>query len=226
MGLSAFRPAAVAGPDVEPYAGDRVDGIAEDVLAVFVEALVGLGGFEYFFGEIFFVIAFGYEAVRHEVGVFGDGTHIVPGVAVACAPAVEVFAVEEVVFDSLNQRRGLFGQGVAVGGVEKAVVGGVDGVGVFDLGVPLCFDKAVYVLPRREGTAVAVQRHVAVGNVVAKDEKAHGNVIACGGNGVASVFHAENLEAVDDAVGNGFAAVGTVASFNDEGLLIEVGFLP
>ena len=70
MGLSAFRPAAVAGPDVKPYAGDRVDGIAEDVLAVFVEALVGLGGFEYFFGEVLFVVAFGYEAVRHEVGVF------------------------------------------------------------------------------------------------------------------------------------------------------------
>ena len=39
-------------------------------------------------------------------------------------------------------------------------------------------------------------------------------------------IHAENLEAVDDAVGNGFAAVGTVACLNDEGLLIEVGFLP
>ena len=57
---------------------------------------------------------------------------------------------------------------------------------------------------------------MAVGNVVAEDEEAHGDVVVGGGERTAAVLHAQDLEVVDDAVGDGLAAVGAVAAFDGE----------
>ena len=70
-----------------------------------------------------------------------------------------------------------------------------------------------------ERTGVAMQGHVAVGNVVAENEEPHGDMVARGGDGAPPFFVMEHLEVVDDAVGQGFAAVGAVAAFDIVGLV-------
>ena len=64
-----------------------------------------------------------------------------------------------------------------------------------------------------------------VGDVVAEDEEAHGNVVVGGGERTAAVLHAQDLEVVDDAVGDGLAAVGAVAAFDGELLFVKIRLL-
>lgn len=64
----------------------------------------------------------GDEVVGEEVRVLRDGTHVVPGVAVVAAPAVDVFPRGHLVFNRLHESRRLEWQGIAVGVVEETVV--------------------------------------------------------------------------------------------------------
>ena len=63
-----------------------------------------------------------------------------------------------------------------------------------------------------------MQRHVAVGNVVAQNKESHGDVVARCCDGTALFFAVEHLEVVDDAVRNSFAAVCAVAAIDAVGL--------
>lgn len=65
-----------------------------------------------------------------------------------------------------------------------------------------------------------MQGHVAVGHIVAQDEEPHGDVVACGGDGAASVLVVKHLEVIDDAVRDGLATVGTVAALELVGLVV------
>ena len=67
-------------------------------------------------------------------------------------------------------------------------------------------------------TGVAVQGHVAVGNVVAEDKEHHGDVVAGGCNGAALFFAGEHFEIVNNAMAKGFAAVCAVAAIDAVGL--------
>ena len=116
-------------------------------------------------------------------------------------------------------------EGVAVGLVEETFVVFVDLEGVGDELFPDFFDVGVDVGAAGEGADVAVQGHVAVGDVVALDEEAHGDVVVGGADGTAALFGAEHLQAVDNVMGEGFAAVGEVAAVDGVGLLEAGGFL-
>jgi len=219
--LSARGPFAVADPNVEPHSGDGVDGIAEDRAAVLFEVLPLLGSLIYFFGEVLFVVLLRYHAVSHQIGILRQRTHIVPRVLVACTPWMIVLSAHHVFFHLLHQRRNLVLEGVAVRVVEETLVGGIYLIGLLHLFVPFRLDEAVDVVARREGPAVAMERHVAVGNVMAENEEPHGNVVVGGRDGIAAFFHAQHLETVDDGMGQRLAAVGQVAVLYGERLFIE-----
>ena len=63
-----------------------------------------------------------------------------------------------------------------------------------------------------EWATVAMQRHVTVGDIVAENEESHCDVVPCRGDGTAPILAVQHLEVVNDAVGNGFAAVSAVAA--------------
>ena len=72
-----------------------------------------------------------------------------------------------------------------------------------------------------ERARIAMQGHVAVGNVVAQNEEPHGDVVARSCQGAAFFFAGEHLEIVDDAVRKRFAAVCAVAATDGESLVVQ-----
>ncbi len=70
-----------------------------------------------------------------------------------------------------------------------------------------------------------MQRHVAVGYIVAQNEEPHRYMVACGRYGAAALFGSEHLEAIHYAVRNRLATVGAVAALYDEGLFVHIRFL-
>ena len=137
-----------------------------------------------------------------------------------------VLARGYVVLDIQNEGCRFEWQGIAIGVVEEAVVVLVNLVGLVDLVFPFLLDGSVDAFLVGEWTTVAMQRHVTVGNVVAEDEETHGDVVARGSNGTASVLAVQHLEIINDAVGNGFATVGAVASNAFVGLVVQWRRLP
>lgn len=218
-------PFAVAHPDAEPDVGDGFDGIGEDFIGVLFEVDAAFDLFKEFLAGKGLVVAGGDHEVGLEVGVVGQGAHVVPGIAVAVAPVVDEFAGDDFVFDALDELRGLEMEGIAVGLVEEPLVVLVDLEGVGDVLLPDLFDIGVDVGSAGERADIAVQGHVAVGDVVALDEEAHGNVVVGGADGAAALFGAEHLQAVDDVMGEGFATVGEVAAVDGVGLLEAGRFL-
>ena len=223
--LAFALPFAVAHPDAEPDVGDGFDGVGEDLVGVLFEVDAAFDFVEEGFPGEGLVVLGGNHEEGLEVGVVGDGAHVVPGVGVAVAPVVDELAGDDLVFDALDQRGGIEVEGIAVGLVEEAFVVFVNLVGVGDVLLPDLFDEGVDVGAAGEGADVAVEGHVAVGDVVALDEEAHGYVVVGGADGAAALFGAEHLEAVDDVMGEGFAAVGEVAAVDGVGLLEAGGFL-
>ena len=223
--LALALPFAVAHPDAEPDVGDGFDGVGEDLVGVLFEVDAAFDFFEEGLAREGLIVLGGDHEEGLEVGVIGDGAHVVPGIGVAVAPVVDEFAGDDLVFDALDQRGGLEVEGIAVGLVEEAFVVFVDLVGVGDVLFPDLLDEGVDVGAAGEGAYIAVEGHVAVGDVVALDEEAHGYVVVGGADGTAAFFGAEHLEAVDDVMGEGFAAVGEVAAVDGVGLLEAGGFL-
>lgn len=223
--LAFALPFAVAHPHPQPDVGDGFDGVGEDLVGVFFEVDAAFDLCKEFLAGEGLVVAGGDHEVGLEVGVVGDGAHVVPGVGVAVAPVVDEFAGLDLFFNALDQRSGLEVEGVAVGLVEETFVVFVDLEGVGDVLFPDFFDVGVDVGAAGEGADVAVQGHVAIGDVVALDEEAHGDVVVGGADGAAALFCAEHLQAVDDVMGEGFAAVGEVAAVDGVGLLEAGGFL-
>ena len=117
-------------------------------------------------------------------------------------------------------------QGIAIGIVEEAVVVLVNLVGLVDLVFPFLLNGSMDAFLVGEWTTVAMQRHVTVGYVVTEDEETHGDVVACGGYGTSSILAVQHLEVVDDAVGNGLATVGAVASNAFVRLVVQWRGLP
>ena len=67
---------------------------------------------------------------------------------------------------------------------------------------PFLLNRAVDAFLVGEGAVVAVQRHVAVGHIVAEDEEPHGEVVARRGDGASAFLFIKHLEIVDNAVRN------------------------
>ena len=207
-----FQPLAVFDPDAEPDAGDGVDGIAKYHLAVFVEVLTPLGLLHELLHGLGVLEGLRNEVVREQVGVLRNGTHKVPCVVVVASPTMGVFACGYIILNIHDEGCRFEWQGITVWIVEEAVVVLVNLVGLINLVFPLLFDGSVDAFLVGEWTTVAMQRHVTVGYVVTEDEETHGNVVACGSDWTASVLAVQHLEVVDDAVGNGLATVGAIAS--------------
>ena len=151
----------------------------------------------------------------------GNGTHEVPCVVVVASPTMGVFARGYIVLDIQDKGCWFEWQGIAVGVVEETVVVLVDLVGLVDLVFPFLLNGSVDAFLIGEWTTVAMQWHVTVGNVVAEDEETHGDVVACSGDGASPILSMKHLEVVDDAMGNGLATVGAVASNAFVGLVVQ-----
>ena len=132
---------------------------------------------------------------------------------------MEILPVDDVVLHCQNKRGGLGLQRIACGVVEEPVVGDVDVIRLAHLLVPFGFDNAVDVGSRREGTAVAMQRHVAVGYIVAENEEAHGYVVVSRRKGATPLLHAKNLEIVDDDENYEYKTVLVPKEFNSDEML-------
>ena len=205
--------------------GDGFDGVGEDLVGVLLEVDAAF----YFLEELFagegLVVLGGNHEEGLQIRIIGNRAHVVPRVGIAVAPVVDEFAGDDFVFDALDQRGGREVERVAVGFVEEAFVVFVDLVGIGDVLLPDFFDLGMDVGAVGEGAAIAMERHVAVGDVVTLDEEAHGYVVVGGADGAAAFFGSEHFEAVDDVMGEGLAAVGEVAAFDGVGLFEAGGFL-
>jgi len=213
-----LTPVAVLDPDVEPDSSDGIDGVAKDHGTVHFEILAPFS----FFGELLHGLGIAEvlrnQEIREQVGILGDCAHEIPHVVVLAAPTVHVLSFGDFGFyvggecTSGNRER------VTVRVVEESVVVFIDFVGLGDKIFPLLFDAAVDILFVGIRAGIAVQRHVAVGNVVAEDKEHHGDVVAGGGDGAALFFAGEHFEVVDNAMANCFAAVCAVAAVDAVGL--------
>jgi len=197
-----FQPFFVFNPNAEPDAGNGVDGITENHLAVFVEVLTPLSLLHELLHGLGVLEGLRDEIVREQIGVLRNGTHVVPCVVVVASPTMGVLARGYIVLDIQDKGCRFECQRIAVGVVKEAVVVLVNLVGLVDLVFPFLLDGSVDAFLVGEWTGVTMQRHVTVGNVVAEDEEAHGDVVARGSDGTASVLMVQHLEVVDDAVGN------------------------
>ena len=216
-----FQPLLIFDPDAKPDAGDGVDGITENHLAVFVEVLTPLGLLHEFLHGLRVLESLRNEVVREQIGVLRNGTHEVPCVVVVASPTMSVLACGYIILDIHNERCRFEWQGIAIGVVEETVVVLINLVGLVDLVFPLLFNGSVDAFLVGEWTTVAMQRHVTVGYVVAEDEETHGDVVSRGSDWTTSVLAVQHLEVVDNAVGNGLATVGTVASNAFVGLVVQ-----
>ena len=173
-----LQPTLILHPHMQPNTGHRLDGIEEDHAAVFFEVLAPLG----LLHEIGHVLL-GGKLLRDEIGsegigVLRHGPHIGECAAALATPSVDVFLGGQFFLDVEHQRRGLERERIALRVVEEAVVVPVEVVRLGDLVLPFLLDVAVYVGVLREGTGIAVQRHVTVGHIMAQDEETHGDVVA------------------------------------------------
>ena len=214
-----FQPFSIFDPDSEPDSGDGVDGITENHLAVFVEVLSPLGLLHELLHGLGVLECVGNEVVREQIGVLGNGTHEIPCVAVVTSPSVYIFPCGHFVFHVQNKGCGIEWQGVTVRVVKETIVVLVNLVGLVDLVFPLLLDGTVDAFLIGEWTTVAMQRHVTVGDIVAEDEEAHSDVVSRGSDWTASVLAVQHLEVVNDAVRNGLATVGAVATFKFVGFV-------
>ena len=136
--------------------------------------------------------------------------HIIPCAGVSVSPSMDILTFCNLILHVFQKRRLLQWQRIAIRVVEETVVISVDFIRLFYLVFPLLLYYAMHPLLIAERAVVAMERHVAVGDIMAEDEKTHRYMVVGGSYRTSTVFLLQHLKIVDDAVGDRLATVSAV----------------